>query len=273
MVQFHSQEDKLPSYALLARIHLDRKCFMEAYTLCQKTLTELGEEIPKSLQSCQISEMIEATSRMLKRISDSDLLKMKEMDERLSITMNFYSILSIVLFFGKREMLPFVACRMTQLTLESGLCKHSIFGFILYAMVLCMDIITKKDIDGASGIGKVAMSCSRKRYHTSEQLPQTHVVTMDMLLLTLNLYNHVLTCSGKDLMVGASKTTGDRREENQDGQSGGEYTRDDKRRPSSDAASAWWHENLSKGQHPRGALQYEDGEPALHPSQTSPFWW
>jgi predicted ATPase len=41
MVQFHSQEDKLPSYALFARIHLDRKCFMEAYTLCQKNLTEL----------------------------------------------------------------------------------------------------------------------------------------------------------------------------------------------------------------------------------------
>ena len=121
--------------------------------------------------------MIEATSRMLKRISDKDLLKMKEMDERLSITTNFYSILSIVLFFGKREMLPFVACRMTQLTLESGLCKHcSIFDFVLYAMVLCMDNIAKKDIDGASGIGKVAMSCSRKRYHTSEQLPQTHVV-------------------------------------------------------------------------------------------------
>ena len=39
------------------------------------------------------------------------------------------------------------------------------------------------------------------------------------------------------------------------------------------AASARWHKNLSKGQHPMRALQYKDGEPALHPSQTSPFRW
>ena len=148
---------------------------MEAYALCHETLTQLGEDMPKSLQNCQISEMIEATSRMLKRISDSDLLEMKEMDERLSITMNFYTIFMNAAYFGKREMLPFVACRMTQLTLESGLCKHSIIGFVLYASVLCMGNIAQNDIDVASRIGKVAMSCSRKRYHTSEQLPLLYV--------------------------------------------------------------------------------------------------
>jgi hypothetical protein len=86
--------------------------------------------MPKPLQRSRISEMIEATSKT--SISDNDLLEMKEMDERLSFTMNFYSILSMVAFFGKHEMLPFFACRMTQLTLESGLCKHSINGLVLY---------------------------------------------------------------------------------------------------------------------------------------------
>ncbi len=156
-------------------VHLDRKRFMEAYTLCLETLSQLGEEMPKPLLSCRISEMIEATSNTLQGISDNDLLEMKEIDERLSITMNFYSILSIAAFFGKREMLPFVACRMTQLTLESGLCKHSIMGLVLYAMLLCNGNIAKKDIDCASRIGKAAISCSKKRYHTSEQLPQLYV--------------------------------------------------------------------------------------------------
>ena len=155
-------------------VHLDRKSFTEAYALCHDTLSQLGEEIPESLQSCQISEMIDTTSKMF--ISDSDLLEMKEMDERLSISMHFYSILSIVAYFGKREMLPFVACRMTRLTLENGLCKHSIIGVVLYAMLLCMSNIEKKDIDGASRIGKAAMSFSKKRYHTSEQLPHIYVV-------------------------------------------------------------------------------------------------
>ncbi len=119
--------------------------------------------------------MFEATSNMLNTISDSDLLQMKEMDERLSTTMHFYSILSIAVFFGKREMLPYVACRMTQLTLESGICKHSIIGLVVYAMVLCNGNFVKKDIDSASRIGKAAMSCSKKRYHTSEQLPQLYI--------------------------------------------------------------------------------------------------
>jgi hypothetical protein len=148
---------------------------MEAYSLCQETLSQLGEEIPKSFQICQISEMVEATSKNLKSISDSDLLEMQEMEERLSISMNFYSILSTAAFFSKREMIPFLACRMTQLTLESGLCKHSIIGFVTYAMVLCMGNMVKKDIDGASRIGKAAMSCSKKRYHSSEHLPHLYV--------------------------------------------------------------------------------------------------
>ena len=163
------------NFRVTITVHLDRKCFTEAYTLCHDTLSQLGEEIPKSVQKCQISEMIDATSKMLS-ISDSDLLEMKEMDERLSISMNFYSILSIAAYFGKREMLPFVACRMTQLTLENGLCKHSILGFVLFAMLLCMSNIGKKDIDGASRIGKAAMSFSKKRYHTLEQMPHIYVV-------------------------------------------------------------------------------------------------
>jgi hypothetical protein len=39
-----------------------------------------------------------------------------------------------------------------------------------------MGNIVKEDIDGASRIGKAAMSCSKKRYHTSEQLPQLYLV-------------------------------------------------------------------------------------------------
>ena len=157
-------------------VHLDRNSFMETYAVCQETLSQLGEEVPTSLQSCQISEMFEAPSNMLKSISDSDLLQMKEMDERLSISMNFYSILATAAFFGKSEMLPVVACRMAQLTMESGLCKHSILSFVVYAMVLCNGNIVENNIDCASRIGKAAMSCSMKRYHTSEQLPYLYLV-------------------------------------------------------------------------------------------------
>ncbi|KAL3775322.1 hypothetical protein ACHAW5_005801 [Stephanodiscus triporus] len=48
--QCHSLVDKLPGNALLARILLDQKSFIDAYTLCHEVLSQLGEEIPESLQ-------------------------------------------------------------------------------------------------------------------------------------------------------------------------------------------------------------------------------
>jgi hypothetical protein len=155
----------------VATVLIDRKSFMGAYTLCHEVLSQLGEEIPNSLQSNHMSEIAQATSNMLKSVSDSDLLEMKEMDERLSISMNFYNIISNATYFAKPEMIPFIGCKMVQLTMEKGLCKYSIMGFVQYAIGLCFGKIAKKDIEDASRIGKAAMNCSKKRYHTTAQSP------------------------------------------------------------------------------------------------------
>ncbi|KAL3797054.1 hypothetical protein ACHAW5_009640 [Stephanodiscus triporus] len=173
--QCHSLEDKLPGNALLARILLDRKSFIDAYTLCHEVLSQLGEEIPESLQNNQMFEMAESTSIMLRSISDSILLEMKEMDERLSVTMNFYNIIAQVAYFLKPEMLPLFACRRVKLTMEKGLCKYSIMGFVSYAWALCDSKIVKKDIEDASRIGKAAMSCWMTRYRTTELLPNLYL--------------------------------------------------------------------------------------------------
>jgi hypothetical protein len=119
--------------------------------------------------------MVEATSKMVQRISEKDLLEMKEMDERLSITMNFYRIMGHAVYFGKPEMMPFVASRMVQLTMENGLCEHSNSGFVQFAAMLCSSKPAKKSIERASQIGKAAMSCSRKRYNTASQLPNLYL--------------------------------------------------------------------------------------------------
>ena len=112
---------------------------------------------------------------MVQRISEKDLLEMKEMDERLSITMNFYRIMGHAVYFGKPEMMPFVASRMVQLTMENGLCEHSNSGFVQFAAILCSSKLAKKSIERASQIGKAAMSCSRKRYNTASQLPNLYL--------------------------------------------------------------------------------------------------
>ena len=157
---------------VVAIVLISGKKFLEAYTLCHKVLLQLGEDIPESLQSDQISEMIEATSKMVKSISDIELLEMKEMNKRHSIPMNFYSLLATAAFFLNSYMLPFIASRMVRYTMEKGLCKYSIMGFVQYAGVLCTTSkIAKKRIESASRIAKAAMSCSKTRYKTPEQVP------------------------------------------------------------------------------------------------------
>ncbi len=155
----------------VAIVLISGKKFLEAYTLCHKVLSQLGEDIPESLQPDQISEMIDATSNMVERISDKDLLEMKEMDERLRIFMNFYSLLATAAFFLNSDMLPFIACRMVRLTMKNGLCTYSIVGFVQFAMVLLSSNNAEMDIEGASRIAKAAMVCSKARYNSTEQLP------------------------------------------------------------------------------------------------------
>ncbi|KAL3764630.1 LOW QUALITY PROTEIN: hypothetical protein ACHAW5_001823 [Stephanodiscus triporus] len=172
--QCHSLEDKLPGNALLAIILLDRKSFIDAYTLCHEVLSQLGEEIPESLQINQMSEMAEATSIMLKSISDSDLLEMKGMDKRLSVTMNFYNIIAQVAYFRNHEILPF--------SLLAGWCSSQwkkVFvntqSLVSFNMLSGFAPIAKKDIVDASRIGKAAMSCWKKRYHTTELSPNLYL--------------------------------------------------------------------------------------------------
>jgi len=115
--------------------------------------------------------MVDMTLKMVNRISAKDLLDMKEMDEKLSISMHFYNIMGTAAYFGKHEMIHFVACRMVWLTMKNGLCKHSILGFVQFSGVIFR---AKKCAESASRIGKAAMSCCRERYNTHDMVPNLY---------------------------------------------------------------------------------------------------
>jgi hypothetical protein len=144
--------------------------FSEAYILCYDVLSQLGEDIPESMQPCQITQMIDGALQLVRRMSDKKLLKMKEMDERRCISMNLYIIMGTAAYFGKPEMLPFIACRTVQLTMKYGLCKHSIVGLVQFAVVLNISNVSRQGVEIATRIGKAALSCSKERYHASEHL-------------------------------------------------------------------------------------------------------
>jgi hypothetical protein len=106
------------------------------------------------------------TSAVVERIvSDTDLLDMKEMDGMNKTLMDFYGIMTSSALFARPEMRLFLICRKVQLTMNtSTLCEGSVISFIELASVLCRE---DTGIEGASRLGKVAMSCFKKRYHGS----------------------------------------------------------------------------------------------------------
>ena len=144
---------------------------MEAFTLCREVLNQLGEEIPESLQPAKIAEIVVATLKTVERISDRDLLEMKETDERDERPIHFYCLMASASFFLNLDMLPFIASRMVQLTMKNGISIYSIVGFVNFASILCSVKIAKKGIESASRIGKAAMSCYKERYNTSFFMP------------------------------------------------------------------------------------------------------
>lgn len=113
--------------------------------------------------------MVEETSIIIGTISESDLLGMKDMEEKLGVSMGFYNILAYAAFLGKSEMFPFIACKMVKLTMENGLCKYSMFGFISFASVLSCNKMATNRYAIASRVGTAVLSCSKRRYHTSEE--------------------------------------------------------------------------------------------------------
>ena len=90
---------------------------IDAYNTCCEALSELGEAIPQSLTPEETKNMMIATSKIAQSISETSLLEMKEMDEKLTISlMKFYSLMAEICFFAKKEMSLFAVCRMLQVS-------------------------------------------------------------------------------------------------------------------------------------------------------------
>jgi hypothetical protein len=158
-------------------VHFHNQKLGDAFSICHEVLSQRGEQIPQSLcPPSQAIQLIEETSKILEKISYGDLIAMKEMDHELSITMKFYNFITNVAFFSKPEILPFLIHRMIQLTMEYGFCKYSTMGFINYAVVKISRTTDKEVILTASRWGKAALTCSKKRFQSSDQMASLYCV-------------------------------------------------------------------------------------------------
>jgi len=154
---------------------------IDAYTTCREVLSQLYETIPHSLEPKQTTQMLTATSKMIKSLSYTELLEMKEMDKKLGTILGFYSLMATVAIFAKPEVFAFLACRQVHLTMKHGISKWSILGFVQYAAATICSNKTSTDIQGASRVAKVAISCFKERFHSAEQLANVYFVYFGMV--------------------------------------------------------------------------------------------
>ena len=166
------------SSSLFCIVHFNNQKLGDAYSVCCEVLSQRSEQIPQSLHHpSRAIELIEATSKIVESISYGDLIAMQEMDNELSITMKFYNLITQVAFFSRPEILPYLIHRMIQLTMKYGFCKYSAMGFMNYGMVVCSsNKLAKESILIAARLGKAALTCSKKRCHSPEQLPSLYCV-------------------------------------------------------------------------------------------------
>jgi len=163
-------EDKLPAYFLQVTILNACGESVDAYSTCREVLSQLRETIPQRLEPRETTQMIKATLKMSSGLSLDSLLEMKGMAKKFSITLKFYNFITTIAFFTKPEIFAFLACKSFQLTMKQGICKYSILGLVLYAAAIISGSKTMKDTQEASRIGKAAMSCFKKRFHSADQL-------------------------------------------------------------------------------------------------------
>jgi len=158
-----SIEDKLDVYYVLVTLLMSSKRAEDAYSVCHEVLSQLDENIPASCDAQELAALLRKTNNVLNTMSDSELLGMKNMDssDRLYSVLRFYSIMVVVAFFSKPQMMPFLTSRIVQISIAHGVCKHSVRGFVQYAAVLC-SCKAMKDIPGACRIGRMAMAFAKQ---------------------------------------------------------------------------------------------------------------
>jgi len=168
-------EDKLDAYYLHVTILHACEEREEAYTICCEVLSQLKETIPDYVDMKDLTPMLQETGRMLARMSDADLLGMKETDNSsLRFTLKFYTLLCYISYYCiTSNMLPFACCRMVRLTLEHGVCEDSILGLVSYCGFICHATKQASVIREMGRVGKVVMNML-KRFDSSAIMPNVY---------------------------------------------------------------------------------------------------
>jgi len=175
-------EDKVDAYFLLVNVYQAREESENAYLTCLDVLTELGEKdfldnkLPGYCDGKDIAIMVTKITKSLEDKTEEEMLAIKGDGARhTSSIMKFYCFISIVAFFVKHEAVLPICCRMIELTLLSGVTKHSVMGLVQISATICQRSSLLCDVRGACDIGELGISLL-DRIESSDIIAQAYFV-------------------------------------------------------------------------------------------------
>lgn len=123
-------DDKLDAYHVLTLLSRDADGLLEAYKVISSTLAKLGEELPEHISEEETAELLKTTSTTLRDYCSSNSLLQAggKVERRSSFVLKVYAHLFTIAFATKAQLVPFVACKIVQLSMKHGSPKYFMIG-------------------------------------------------------------------------------------------------------------------------------------------------
>jgi hypothetical protein len=149
-----SLQDTLTASALLAKLLASKGQVASAMSNCLDVLQNLGESFPREPSYSDAKNEIDSTRMLLRGMSKEHFKLLPEMTDPTKL--DVMRFLSLCCAFADRSMsmlLPFICCRMLQLTLKCGFTDDSLIGLAMISHSLIMFV---NDIQLAYHVSKIA---------------------------------------------------------------------------------------------------------------------
>ena len=131
-------EDKLRAFYTLASAFAAQNDLKNAIKTGFDVLSELGHPLEDTSDRGVTARMVLETRDAVESKGNAFWPSLPRMsDEKKIFAMKFLCLMAPYAFIGGGERLPFIGCRMVQLTMADGLDHNSPYGFAILAVVFC----------------------------------------------------------------------------------------------------------------------------------------
>jgi predicted ATPase len=147
---------------------------VEVVALATELVGELGFELPASPTSADVMRIVGETAARVATVTVDDLARMPlALDPNVIAALRIQNDTMSSAYLAAPNLLPIMGCNIVRMTLESGVCKESPYGFAILALVLSAG----NAIDAAYAVGKLATELLGRVEDRSVQPRTLHVVT------------------------------------------------------------------------------------------------